>query len=134
MLRLAFALVLSMLLLPLTSQAGCSPTMSGESSKRSITISDCDHPTMMILISDFSETSDGGVPRDPVPFAAQCKKSAAGFSCRRHGKTPLAGSRYHYTHDTNPSCQGRRSGTRLTCVAGCAAGIPRYFYIAPWEC
>jgi hypothetical protein len=74
------------------------------------------------------------VPREPVPFASQCKKSADGFSCRANGKTPLAGSTYRYTHDTNPSCEGRRPGTRLTCVEGCTAKIPKYFYITPWEC
>lgn len=126
--------VLSIFLFSAIAHAGCSPTMSGESIKRAISISDCDHPVMMISINDFSHTTDGGVQREPVPFVTQCKMSAAGFSCHSQGKTPLVGSTYRYTHDTNPSCEGRREGIRLTCVAGCTTEAPKYFYITPFEC
>lgn len=134
MLRTLVGLLLSIFLFPTVTYAGCSPTMSGESIKRTITISDCDHPMMMILINDFSPTTVGGVAREPVPFASLCKMSATGFSCRSKGKTPLAGSTYRYTHDTNPSCEGRREGIRLTCVRGCTTEAPKYFYITPYEC
>lgn len=125
---------LLILLLPSVSNAGCSDTFSGESKKLQITISDCDHRDMMILISNFSPTTQGGVPREPISFATQCKMSSTGFSCHSKGKTPLAGSAYRYTQDTNPSCEGERAGVRLTCIKGCNTNIPKYFYIRPWEC
>lgn len=89
---------------------------------------------MVILTADFSPTADGGVPRSPVPFSSQCMLNRSGMQCRPKGITPLAGSVYRYTTDTNPSCEGRRPGKRLTCVKGCSAEIPKYFYIHPWEC
>lgn len=116
------------------AQAGCADTLRGQNLKREIVISDCDHPVMMILTADFSLTADGGVPRPPVPFSSQCTLNSSGMECRRKGITPLAGSIFHYTNDTNPSCQGNRPGRRLTCVKGCSAEIPKYFYIQPWEC
>ena len=134
MLRLGIIVFLAALLMPLSAQAGCSPTLSGSSRERMITISDCDHPAMMILTSDFSKSTDGGIPRQPVSFASQCKKTSTGFWCRRNGQTPLAGSAYRYTHDTNPTCEGQRAGIRLTCVKACTAKIPKYLYITPWEC
>jgi hypothetical protein len=132
--RLATLGLLAALFLHASAQAGCSNTLRGQNVKREIVISDCDHPVMVILTADFSPTADGGVPRPPVPFSSQCTLSSSGMECRRKGSTPLAGSSYRYTNDTNPSCEGRRPGRRLTCVKGCSAEIPKYFYIQPWEC
>src|SRR4051794_8936212 len=97
-------LILSILLLfPISSYAGCSDSLEGESKKLGIRISDCDHSEMMILTRDFSRTVEGGVARKPVPMAVECTLSKNELTCRKGGKTPLAGSTYRYTLDTNPS-------------------------------
>ena len=124
----------SIILLPNWAHAGCSPTLQGQSEVREITISDCSHAEMVILITDFSPTVQGGVPRKPLPLARHCVFTRSGLTCKRGGGSPLAGSTYRYTSDTNPTCEGERAGQRLTCVRGCSKQIPKYFYIEPWEC
>jgi hypothetical protein len=132
--RIALMLQVLLLFAPADVYAGCSPSLRGQSAKISIAISDCDSAAMMIQIDDFAPTADGGVPRQAVPFTSQCVLSKSGLACHSRGSTPLAGSMYRYTNDTNPSCDGRRPGVRLTCTKGCRAVLPKYLYIEPYEC
>lgn len=121
-------------LLPALAHANCSTTISGESAALAISITDCERERMEIEVSLHAPGVDGGVAQPKVTLASQCRMDAKGLRCRADGKTVLAGAVYRYTYDTNPSCEGREPGRRLTCIKGCGARLPKYLYLHPYSC
>ena len=121
----------------LNCHAACSDTMTGQTAQFQVVISDddCGYDQEMIRVWKFDDDgSIGGKPAILVPFSKECQTTETGFHCHRAGKTPLAGTTYKKTNDTNPRCAGVEIGTRLTCVSGCTKRAPRYFYISGYEC
>jgi len=123
-----------LLLLPTLAQANCSTTISGESATLVINITDCERERMEIEVNVYAPGVDGGVAQPKVSLASQCRQDARGLRCRADGSTVLAGAVYRYTDDTNPTCEGRVPGRRLTCVSGCRARLPKYLYLRPYAC
>lgn len=134
--------VYGLLLFSVNCYAGCPDTLQGQSANYQVTISDnvCSYDVQMIQIWKFRFDKSGldlGIGEKPdilIPFSKECKFTETGFSCRHGGKTPLAGTTYKRTKDTNPFCPGEKIGERLTCTSGCTDKAPRYFYISPYEC
>lgn len=122
------------LLLPALAYANCSTTISGESATLAINITDCERERMEIEVNVYAPGVDGGVAQPKETLASQCRMDAKGLRCRPDGKTVLAGATYRTTYDTNPTCEGREPGRRLTCVKGCSARLPKYLYLRPYSC
>ena len=121
------------------ASAACSDTLRGNSSKFAITITDggCEFEAVMIFATPYKEVEGGLESLEPlpaVPFGAECEfAQGVAISCKAGGTSPLAGTRYEATEDTNPICGGDR-GLRYTCVEGCERGAPPYLYWEPYEC
>ncbi len=131
---LSRACCLLFLLLPTLALANCTTTITGESATLVINITDCERERMEIEVNVYAPGVDGGVAQPKVTLASQCRMDAQGLRCRAGGSTVLAGASYRYTYDTNPTCEGREPGRRLTCVKGCGARLPKYLYLRPYSC
>lgn len=124
----------ALLLLPALAHANCSTSINGESAVLAISINDCEREHIEIEVNVYAPGVDGGVPQPKVTLASQCRLDAKGLRCRAGGSTVLAGAVYRYTYDTNPTCEGREPGRRLTCVKACNARLPKYLYLHPYAC
>ena len=119
------------------AHAGCSETLHGTSYKYQIDISDngCTYPEIMITSTQIDSNGYSTKNMKPIPFASECKiQPWVSIECKADGKSPLAGTKYRSTNDTNPRCGGTKRGQRYTCIKGCENGAPPYLYWDPYEC
>lgn len=58
------------------------------------------------------------------------------FSCRKDGKSPLAGTTYQVTtSEKYRPCGEEFAGEVYVCIAGCNnPHAPKLFYVSAWEC
>jgi hypothetical protein len=122
--------------------ASCGGGISGKSDLGLIAIGqgDCDYVEDMIEL--YSKNS-GQLQK--FKFKADCQwmrslkvglySPSRGFSCRMHGRSPLAGTRYLLKIERRkPNACGRHPRLSYYCVQGCTKNVPGKFDLEPIEC
>ena len=139
MLRIIVAIVLS--LYAYSSIAACSETISAQTNKTDIFISDgqCDHEfriTYLVKKSNSNKAHSSYVSfDDECSYYPKDALNPLGFRCNKNGVSPLKGATYRLTHDSPISeCEEIKHWPRYTCVKGCEGLAPKYLKIEPYEC
>ncbi len=139
--RLIFALAALMTTSP--SYSACSDAIVGRTATVVIDISDggCAYEGVHHITFWQLQPNGEKPPGAPVlhfPFEEECfftKKG--GFTCKRDGRTPLAGATYKKTMNGYDRCDetGKQRTEQYECIAGCnKPSVPRILSVSPYEC